>query len=441
MAANRKRLKLLNKLEELKNILDGDNDLDERDAIKTLEDYNSINNNLNQIDAYKDESIVRKILIGLGFRREDHSKPTSFFSGGWRMRLSLAYALYMQPRLLLLDEPTNHLDLNAVIWLTNYLSKDWKKSLIIVSHDRNFLDEVCTDIVHLENKQLTYYKGNYSKYLEGYELHLKTRANEWRKIEMKIKEMRKNSMSKDKIDKFISANHSKKPIKPYRVKLSFGQIPIINNVLIEFTNLNFAFSDQIMYQNIDFRIHNNDRITIVGQNGIGKSTFLKLLTGDLIPTTGFVNRDRRVIIGYYHQHSSDILPLSSTPVEYLRTINPNLSDHDTRCHLGQVGLEGSLHFNQISTLSGGQKSRLVFASLFIMTPHLLLLDEPTNHLDMMTINALIDSINNYNGAVVLVTHNIHLIKSISCVVYEVKNRCLVKTDFDDYQNNIYAQSC
>lgn len=430
LECNRKRLKLINKLNEIQNNLD--KEIGEID--KLLEEYDEISNKLNQINAYKDESIIKKILCGLGFDKDNHTKPVSYFSGGWRMRVSLAKALYMQPNLLLLDEPSNHLDLNSVIWLTDYLS-EWKKTLIIVSHDKNFLNEICTDIIHLTNKKLFYYDGNYEKYILGNKMQYQTIEKEWRKIELRVKEMQRKNTSKEIVKKFIEDNKSKKPIKPYKVKLDFGDIPHINNCLVDIKEMEFSYGDRILYH-IDLEIKMGDRITIVGKNGVGKSTLFKLIMGDLKPTKGYINIDSRARIGYYYQHASDYLPLDKNLVEYLQTINGEINEHDIRKVLGSVGLEGGLHHNKIETLSGGQKSRLVFASLFILRPHLILLDEPTNHLDIETIDALIKSINNYEGAVVLITHNIELIEQTKSILYEIYDQEFIETTFEEYEEKV-----
>jgi len=237
IAANRKRMKLMKKYDEL------EKQLETIDNIEEITDkMGKIIDQLDQIDSCKDESIVRKILYGIGFSKEEQEMPTSSFSGGWRMKISLAKALYMNPILLLLDEPTNHLDLNAVIWLTDYLRR-WKKTLIIVSHSRNFLNEICTDIIHLSNKQLDYYTGDYIKFTKGLAIKMKTMTKEWNRIMTKANQMRKKNELRGKVNKFLSDNRHKKPEKPYKVNLDFGNIPKVKSCLIEASEISFGYDE------------------------------------------------------------------------------------------------------------------------------------------------------------------------------------------------------
>ena len=437
ISANRKRLKLVKKYDAL------EKQLEETDSIEELmEEMGEIMDKLDQIDAYKDESIIRKILYGIGFSKEEQDLPTSSFSGGWRMRISLAKALYMNPVLLLMDEPTNHLDLNAVIWLTDYL-KQWKKTLVIVSHSRNFLNEICTDIIHLSNKQLDYYVGGYDKFTKGLAMKMRTMEKEWNKVLTKARMMRKKSELRGKVNKFLLDNNDKKPKKPYKVNLDFGDIPYTDSCLIEASEISFGYNDNyqdnLIYDDIDLDVYMGNRITIVGKNGAGKSTLLKILAGHIKPTSGQININGSAEIGYFHQHSYDVLPLNCNAVEYLLSLDRNLTVQDARKILGTIGMEGNLHLQKIDSLSGGQKSRVAFASLFVMKPNVILLDEPTNHLDMETISALIDGINNYPGAVVLVTHDIDLIEETECILLKVEDQKLIKTDFDTYYSEILEE--
>lgn len=429
-------------VDRLQYLLNSDKDDDE-----TIDEINKLEEEMTTMGTDKDESIVRRILYGLGFDKDDQDKPSSHFSGGWRMRMSLAKALYIKPTLLLLDEPNNHLDLNATIWLTDYLSKLWKGSLIVVSHDKNFLNEVCTDIIQLDNKKLTYYKGNYDSFYKNY---LKNRSNaekEWKKIEKRVTEMRKKNTVKKDIDEFIKNNEHLRLPKVYKVKLFLKN----NNYkytnyspLLLLDNVSFSYSnnlDKLLYSNINLRLESGDRITIVGKNGVGKSTLMKLMMGKLMVSDGEVRKDERIRIGYYHQHASEILPSEKTPIEYIQSIDSNLQIQDIRKLLGGFGLDSSLHTQQIGLLSGGQKSRVLFISLFVMRPHIMLLDEPTNHLDIETIEALIDSIKTFDGAIVTITHNIELIEKTNTVLYEISNKSIAKINFEDYYKKILDESC
>lgn len=435
--SNSAKQQLVNRLEYLI-ALDDDND----DDNSIMDEINEIEEKLTAMGVDKDESIIRKILYGLGFEKEDQDKPTSEFSGGWRMRMSLAKALYLKPSILLLDEPNNHLDLNAMIWLTDYLSTKWSNTLVVVSHDKNFLNEVSTHTIHLENKKLTYYKGNYDAFHKSYLQNLTAVEKEWDKIQKKIMEMKKKRVSKKDVDEFIQDITKLRPPKPYTVRIMFKdhRYRYINySPLLMLNDVSFGYSsdpDSILYNNVNLGLQSGDRITIVGKNGVGKSTLIKLMMGTVKPLSGEIKKDERVRIGYYNQHSVDALSYNLCAIEHIQSIDPNLDNQNIRKCLGMIGLEGSTHTQPIVTLSGGQKARLMFVSLFVMKPHIMLLDEPTNHLDIETIDALIDSINIFDGAIVTITHNIELIEKTNTVLYEISDKSLNKIDFDDYYKKI-----
>ncbi|QKF94253.1 ABC transporter [Fadolivirus algeromassiliense] len=432
--ANRKRMKLLNRLNQLTQILEDDENDNMNEDI--MDEYRKTSDKLKSIDYMKDESIIRKILFGLGFEHLDQDKKFSQFSGGWKMRVSIARGLYMKPTLLMLDEPTNHLDLNSVIWLTDYLVNTWKKTLIIVSHDTNFLNEICTDIIHLENKKLTYYKGNYYSFKRAYEQNIREMENEWNKIQKRVKEMQKKNIPKTEVMKFLEKNECFEPPKAYKVNIKFPLASEIKWPSLSLSNISFGYNDNTLFKDVDLSLFENEKITIVGKNGVGKSTLLQILMGTLKPIKGEVVKDSRVRIGFYNQHVSDVLPRDITPIDYLKTINGNLSDNDCRKALGSIGLPGETHLQLINTLSGGQKARVVLASLQIMNPHILLLDEPTNHLDIESIDSLISGINSFNGAVIMITHNINVIKETKSQIYELYDGTLNSIEFDEYYENV-----
>lgn len=406
----------------------------EQDLLKLEE----ISNKLDDMDAYNHESIVRRILYGLGFDSLLQDRPVSTFSGGFRMRISLAKALYLQPDVLLLDEPNNHLDLNSIIWLTNYLVL-WKKTLLIVSHDKNFINEICTDTIHLESKKLYYYKGNYDKYLQGVKLRDLERDKKWKNVQRVIKEMRNKHMVKNEIDKYILKNECLRPLKPYKINLNFGTPSLLNSIIVNITNLSIGYSTPIV-SNINLEIGLNTKYVLVGKNGAGKTTLFKTIMKKINPISGTCEVNGRARIGYYNQHATDVLPGLLTPCEYIQSLDKTLDIQLIRKYLGIIGLEGKLHNNKIETLSGGQKSRVLFVSVFVMKPHLLLLDEPTNHLDMATIDGLIKSINSYEGSIIVSTHNIELINSIKMSVLEICDDTLkVNVNFEDYCARILEQ--
>ena len=457
--AHRKKNKLINRLNELTQIfenessqgssdnsLSSDNQNDSSDPNDLMKEFEIINQKLKGIDYAKDESVIRKILFGLGFEHNQQNMKYSLFSGGWKMRVSIARGLYMKPTLLLLDEPTNHLDLNSVIWLTDYLNNIWKKTLVIVSHDIYFLNEICTHIIHLENKRLNYYKGNYDAFLTGYEQHNKELIKEWNKIQKTIKEMQRKSIPKSEVTKFLQKHSHLQPIKPYRVNIKFPTTKEIKWPALTLKNISFGYdncktgglNNKLLFDDISLSFYENDKFTIVGKNGIGKTTLLEIIVGLLKPISGEIIKDNKLRIGYYNQHLTDILPKNKTPIEFLLE-NKNLSVNDTRKLLGSIGLPNETHSHQLNTLSGGQRARVVLANICGSNPHILLLDEPTNHLDIESIDSFIQAINEFDGAVIMITHNIDVIQKTKSKILELNNYNLKNIEFDDYYNNVLVE--
>ena len=431
--ANEKKRKLEKELESIQYIIDNEDDYDDN----LIEELQNLQQELQAIGSDKDESKVRKILHGLGFMEKDQERPTSDFSGGWRMRVSIAKALYMEPTLLLLDEPTNHLDLNAVIWLTDYLTL-WRKSLIVVSHNQAFLNEVCTDILHVYNLKLDHYRGNYAKFYRALEQKKKNESKEWEKIEKRVNEMKKKGEPKNKVKEFLEKCEIKRPEKDYIVNINFGDPPALSRPILTIEDVTFGYKeDKVILKNVEFGLDLDSRVTIVGPNGAGKSTFINLLVGNLEPVNGTIFRNHALKMAYYNQHFIDVLPMEMTPIEYLKTVD-NLPDQEIRRMLGTIGLEGSAHVKQIGTLSGGQKARVVLVSCQMMKPHVLVMDEPTNHLDIESINGLIDAINKFEGGVVLVSHDMELITQTDCVLWVCDEKKIEKFngDYDDYREYI-----
>jgi ATP-binding cassette, subfamily F, member 1 len=437
--ANQKRKSLVDRYNRLKIRVEKSDLASE----KEFEEYRQTLDELNAIRADRDESIIRYILHGLGFEGGDQDRPTSEFSGGWRMRISLARALYLKPKLLLLDEPTNHLDLNATIWLTSYLCNSWKNTLMVVSHDKNFINDVCDNVIHLHRQKLKYYRGNYDNYLQASNENQRHLDKEWSKIEKRVKEMRKKGIKKIEVTKFLEDNEHLRPEKPYRVRMSFEPVLSIKSPVIKMSGLTFGFdSDRILFNDINLNIDMNTRVAIVGKNGVGKTTLIRTVLGEIKPISGSIEIDRRARIGYYHQHSAEVLPLNDTPVDHLLTLDTTSTDRDdsskplgqqgVRRYLGSIGLESKLHNTQINKLSGGQKARVAFASLFIQRPHIIFLDEPTNHLDIETTDALIECINNYDGGVVMITHDIDLIEETDSKLWELELGQINETYYEEY---------
>ncbi|XP_045148547.1 ATP-binding cassette sub-family F member 1 isoform X2 [Echinops telfairi] len=451
LRADTKRLKLLEEERRLQGQLEQGDDA----AAERLE---KVYEELRATGAAAAEAKARRILAGLGFDPEMQNRPTQKFSGGWRMRVSLARALFMEPTLLMLDEPTNHLDLNAVIWLNNYL-QGWRKTLLIVSHDQGFLDDVCTDIVHLDAQRLHYYRGNYMTFKKMYQQKQKELLKQYEKQEKKLKELKAGGKStkqaekqtkealtrkqqkcrrKNQDEESQEAPELLKRPKEYTVRFTFPNPPPLSPPVLGLHGVTFAYEGQkALFKNLDFGIDMDSRICIVGPNGVGKSTLLLLLTGKLAPTRGEMRKNHRLKIGFFNQQYAEQLRMEETPTEYLQR-GFNLPYQDARKCLGRFGLESHAHTIQICKLSGGQKARVVFAELSCREPDVLVLDEPTNNLDIESIDALGEAINEYKGAVIVVSHDARLITETNCQLWVVEEQSVsqIDGDFEDYKREV-----
>jgi len=393
-------------------------DLDKDSISKRLEE---IYKRLEFIDADAAEARAASILAGLSFTPEMQRKRTKEFSGGWRMRIALARALFIEPDLLLLDEPTNHLDLHAVLWLETYLLK-WPKTFIVVSHAREFLNTVVTDILHLHGRKLHAYKGDYDTFERTREEHLKNQqkafeTNEKARSHMQafIDKFRYNAKRASLVQSRIKAlermEHVDAVVSDPDYKFEF---PTPDDrpgpPIISFSDASFGYpGGPTLFKNLNFGIDLDSRIAMVGPNGIGKSTILKLISGDLQPTSGTVFRSPKVRMAVFNQHHVDGLDLTVNPLLYMMRCYPGVPEQKLRAHLGSFGVSGNLALQPMYTLSGGQKSRVAFAKITFKKPHIILLDEPSNHLDLDAVEALIQGLLVFQGGVLMVSHDEHLI--------------------------------
>eukprot|EP00769_Ergobibamus_cyprinoides_P000020 gnl/Ergobibamus_cyprinoides/1015.p1 GENE.gnl/Ergobibamus_cyprinoides/1015~~gnl/Ergobibamus_cyprinoides/1015.p1 ORF type:complete len:475 (+),score=171.09 gnl/Ergobibamus_cyprinoides/1015:174-1427(+) len=390
---------------------------------------------MDHIDAFTAEKRAAEILAGLQFTKQMQDTKTKHFSGGWRMRVSIACALFVRPDLCILDEPTNFLDLYGVLWLEDYLRR-WPTSLVVVSHDIDFLNGVCTDIVHFHSQQLTTYKGNYDAFVSA-------RADA---VSEQNRTASAVSARRDHIQSFIDrfrANAKRAAMVQSRIKalermqvvesviedrsfaFTFPKPDPIDGALVSLTNGQFSYSSRsgaFRLHDIDLTIPAGARMALVGRNGEGKTTLLRILAGQLKISGGERNQNQRVRIAVYRQHHTDSLDLDSTPTGLLSYRFPGSEDTAYRAHLGNFGITGPMAMRPIRTLSGGQRARVALALLtFDNFPHLLLLDEISCHLDVDTRQAVINALNDFEGAVVLVSHDSHLVQATMDTIVEVED--------------------
>ncbi|KOX73379.1 ATP-binding cassette sub-family F member 2 [Melipona quadrifasciata] len=413
---------------------------EEEDAQEQLMD---VYERLEDMSADTAEARAAHILHGLGFTAKMQNTPTKDFSGGWRMRIALARALYVKPHLLLLDEPTNHLDLDACVWLEEEL-KTYKRILVIISHSQDFLNGICTNIIHVNKKQLKYYSGNYEAFVKTRMELLENQVKQYNWEQDQIAHMKnyiarfghgsaklaRQAQSKEKtLAKMVAQGLTEKVVNDKVLNFYFPSCGTIPPPVIMVQNVSFRYNEDSpwIYKNLEFGIDLDTRIALVGPNGAGKSTLLKLLYGDLVPTSGMIRKNSHLRIGRYHQHLHELLDLDMSPLDYMMKAFPDVKEREEmRKIIGRYGLTGRQQVCPIRQLSDGQRCRVVFAWLAWQVPHLLLLDEPTNHLDMETIDALADAINDFDGGMVLVSHDFRLINQVAEEIWVCENGTVTK---------------
>ena len=405
-----------------------------------------------EYERYVSES--KRILKGLGIIEYDNKIYN--YSGGWRMRLAIAKSLISKPFILIMDEPTNHLDLNAVIWLSDYL-QTYTKTLIIVSHQIDFINSVSNVIWYIGSPDFALPKlysvnGNYDKLQKTLSDITKTAISAYNKFETGLENMRKQKkgkqpFTKSDIEAYIKKNQVPRPPKNYEVKIGFPDVGIVHDrSVIRFDNVSFAYDEsKPILSDTEFSINMKSRIVIVGPNGVGKTTIFKLCNETIKPTNGSIMTDSRIKVAYYNQQIIESLPLDMTAIEYLQSLNSTVDINKSRKYLGRIGLKKSDEDSgdpcniPIRNLSGGQKARVSFCSIQVTEPNVILLDEPTNHLDIESIEGLIQGINEYEGGIVIITHDVYVISQVENIdLYEVKDYKISKFrgEIEDYVKQV-----
>ena len=398
-----------------------------------------LHSELEHIGGYQARARAARLMSGLGFRSGDEQRPLADFSGGWRMRLNLARALMCRSDLLLLDEPTNHLDLDAVIWLEGWL-RDYRGTLLLISHDRDFLDSVCDHILHLEQQRATLYAGNYSAFERIRAEQLANQQAAYEKQQREIAHMHRfveRFRAKDakarQAQSRLKALERMERIAPAHVDSPFHfsfRTPLKNpHPLLRLEDCRAGYGETVVLEHASLVLTPGDRIGLLGPNGAGKSTLIKLLAGELGPVTGERVSAQDLAIGYFAQHQLEQLHPEHSPVEHLQQLDRELGEQAARDFLGGFGFVGDKALEKVAPFSGGEKSRLVLALLVYQRPNLLLLDEPTNHLDLEMRQALATALQDFEGAMVIVSHDRHLLRTCCDRLELVANGRI--TAFDD----------
>ncbi|ATO57535.1 ABC-F family ATP-binding cassette domain-containing protein [Bartonella sp. 1-1C] len=414
----------------------------------------NIHTRLSDINAHSAKARASKILSGLGFDPHTQQKPLSSFSGGWRMRIALATVLFTEPDLLLLDEPTNYLDIEGTLWLIEYIHQ-YPHTTILISHDRDFLNKTVNSIMHLENNKLTFWRGNYDQFKQQKAETTRLQQKEQAKQEAQKKHMedfinrfRAKASKSRQAQSRLKALEKLKLITPWETRYSQSfTFPIadrpVASPIIALSNINIGYEKgKPILKELNLRIDNDDRIALLGSNGNGKSTLAKLLAGRLQPEQGTITLAPHLKIAFFTQHQLDDLIPEQNAIEHMRYLMPEQSETKIRSTLAQMGLLTEKMMVKVKELSGGEKVRLLMGLIVFKGPHLLILDEPTNHLDIDSREELIHALNNFNGAVILISHDRYLIEATMDQFWLVKNKTVLpyKGDINTYRVEVLGFS-
>ncbi len=410
-----------------------------------------IQTRLADIDAWSAEARAASILRGLGFDPDQHAMPCSAFSGGWRMRVALAAALFSAPDLLLLDEPGNYLDLEGAIWLEGYLAR-YPHTVLVISHDRGLLNRAVGAILHLEDRKLTLYRGGYDTFAETRAARLATAGAEARKQETRRAHLQsyvdrfrykatKARQAQSRLKMIARMKPVTRPEEAALRKFSFPEPEELSPPIVQLEGASAGYGGAPVLKHLDLRIDQDDRIALLGRNGEGKSTLSKLLSGRLQTMSGRISRANRLRIGYFTQHRVDELYVDETPLDHIRRLRPDEPPGRLRTRLGGFGIGAEQADTMVGRLSGGQKARLSLMLATLDAPHLLILDEPTNHLDIESREALAEALTAYSGAIILVSHDMYLLNLVADRLWLVGDGTVrpYDDDLDAYRKRLLSR--